>query len=123
MAGGWVRTGDVYRRDEDGYYWFEGRSDDLFKVKGLWVSPVEVEEALLGCAGVREAAVVPGIAEDGTTVAVAFVALGEGASAEGVREHARSVLPSYKRPADVRVVDALPRTATGKVQRFKLREC
>jgi 4-hydroxybenzoate-CoA ligase len=125
MVDGWVRTGDVYRRDEDGYYWFEGRSDDLFKVKGLWVSPVEVEEALLACGGVREAAVVAGTGEDGTTAAVAFVALAEEAEREGAAERltheVRSRLPSYKCPGVIRFVDALPRTATGKVQRFRLR--
>jgi acyl-coenzyme A synthetase/AMP-(fatty) acid ligase len=127
MVGGWMRTGDVYRRDADGYYWFEGRSDDLFKVKGLWVSPIEVEEALLGCAGVREAAVVPGTAKDGTTTAVAFVALDaapDGATAERLKADLRAQLPSYKCPGEIRFLEALPRTATGKVQRFKLRsEC
>jgi 4-hydroxybenzoate-CoA ligase len=127
MADGWMRTGDVYRRDEDGFYWFEGRSDDLFKVKGLWVSPVEIEEALLACGGVREAAVVAGTAADGTTMAVAFVAYAEGAdadrerAAERLKDALRAKLPSYKCPGAIRFVDELPRTATGKVQRFKLR--
>lgn len=125
IVDGWMRTGDVYRRDGEGYYWFEGRSDDLFKVKGLWVSPVEVEEALLACEGVREAAVVPAPADDGTTKAVAYVVFapdaGEGAAARLVEE-ARRRLPSYKCPAEVREVRELPRTATGKVQRFKLRD-
>jgi 4-hydroxybenzoate-CoA ligase len=124
MVGGWVRTGDVYRRDAEGYYWFEGRSDDLFKVKGMWVSPVEVEEALLACAGVSEAAVVPAAADDGTTVGIAYVVLGPAAPADPVasaRSRLEELLPPYKCPAEIRVVSELPRTATGKLQRYKLR--
>jgi 4-hydroxybenzoate-CoA ligase len=125
IVDGWMKTGDVYRRDDEGYYWFEGRSDDLFKVKGLWVSPVEVEEALLSCAGVREAAVVPGRSDDGTTTAVAFVVLAPDAAPDAAARIVATVrerLPSYKCPARVHSVAELPRTATGKVQRFKLRD-
>lgn len=124
---GWVRTGDVYRRDESGTYWFEGRSDDLFKVKGLWVSPVEVEEALVACDGVREAAVVAGVTRDGATVPVAYLVLspearGRGAGAvDAITSRLRSAIPSYKCPARIHLLDELPRTATGKVQRYRLR--
>jgi len=123
-----VRTGDLYRRDPEGYYWFEGRGDDLFKVKGLWVSPLEVEEALLSCADVLEAAVVPRADADGLNAVVAFVVLksretGDGeATAERLKAHASGLLPPFKRPAEIRLADALPRTATGKLQRFKLRD-
>ena len=124
---GWVKTGDIYRRDAEGFYWFEGRSDDLFKCSGMWVSPGEVEEALLTHPAVLEAAVVAGADAQGATIAEAYVALRPG-NASGadlsrqIMEHAAKNLPRFKRPQRVHFMDALPRTATGKVQRFKLRE-
>ncbi|MDT4967774.1 MAG: hypothetical protein QOJ64_2511 [Acidobacteriota bacterium] len=127
IENGWVRSGDMYRRDDDQFYWFEGRSDDLFKVKGLWVSPIEVEEALLSCLDVVQAAVVPGLNRDGMNVVIAYVVLRSGSvpgddAAAGLKAAVSKTLPSYKCPAEVRVVSSLPRTATGKLQRFKLRE-
>ncbi len=126
MQNGWVRTGDIYRRDADGNYWFEGRSDDLFKVKGLWVSPGEVEDVLLLSTAVAEAAVVAGLNEDGMTAAVAYLVLkdvqGDDAdTVERLRALAAARLPSFKCPAQFYLVAALPRTATGKLQRYKLR--
>ncbi|MFL6207978.1 MAG: benzoate-CoA ligase family protein [Pyrinomonadaceae bacterium] len=126
IQGAWLRTGDIYRRDEAGNYWFEGRSDDLFKVKGLWVSPIEVEEALLACPEVAEAAVVPGTDEAGMTTVAAFVVLKSGtqadeATAARVRAQLTACLVSYKCPARINFVAELPRTATGKLQRYKLR--
>jgi benzoate-CoA ligase family protein len=127
MEGEWMRTGDLYRRDEEGYFWFEGRSDDLFKVKGLWVSPVEVEEALLACAGVLEAAVVPGMNTDGMNVVVAHVVLraqpsSEEQAAAALKSEVSRLLPPFKCPAEIYFTNQLPRTATGKLQRFKLRD-
>jgi benzoate-CoA ligase family protein len=126
MRDGWMRTGDIYRRDAEGYYWFEGRGDDLFKVKGLWVSPVEVEEALLSCADALEAAVVPRADADGLNAVVAFVVLkskqADAAAAARLKAHASALLPPFKCPAEIRFAEALPRTATGKLQRFKLRD-
>jgi benzoate-CoA ligase family protein len=125
IRGEWVRTGDIYRRDAEGFYWFEGRGDDMFKVKGMWVSPVEVEDALLSCPEVLEAAVVPKADRDGMNRAVAFVVL-KSDSVEGIEEkltaHVRALLAPFKCPTEFHLTDALPRTATGKVQRFKLRE-
>lgn len=126
MQGEWTRTGDLYRRDGVGDYWFEGRSDDLFKVKGLWVSPVEVEEALLSCRDVVEAAVVPAIDSDGMNVAAAYVVLrskeeSDEAACERLKSEVSSLLPPYKRPSEIHFMEALPRTATGKLQRYKLR--
>jgi 4-hydroxybenzoate-CoA ligase len=126
IQGAWLRTGDIYRRDEAHNYWFEGRSDDLFKVKGLWVSPVEVEEALLSYPEVVEAAVVSGTDEAGMTTVAAFVVLKSGpefaaAMAEQLRARVAEKLPAYKCPGQISVVSALPRTATGKLQRYKLR--
>ncbi len=121
MVDGWMATGDVYRREADGRFWHEGRSDDLFKVKGLWVSPLQVEEALLACPGVAEAAVVAGTDAHGDGIAVAYVVLAPECGTDAVDSRVRSRLPAFKCPSEYRVIDALPRTATGKVQRFKLR--
>jgi acyl-coenzyme A synthetase/AMP-(fatty) acid ligase len=123
---GWVKTGDIYRRDEDGYYWFEGRSDDLFKCSGMWVSPGEVEDALLTHPAVLEAAVVAEADDKGATIAAAYVALRPGYSSQDalskeIMEHAGKSLPRFKRPQRIHFIEQLPRTATGKVQRFKLR--
>jgi benzoate-CoA ligase len=126
MQGEWMKTGDIYHRDDEGYFWFEGRSDDLFKVKGLWVSPIEVEEALLACDGVIEAAVVPGVNHDGMNAVVAYVVLRSEPSSENeaarLKLEVSRRLPPYKCPAEISFMDHLPRTATGKLQRFKLRE-
>ena len=124
---GWVRTGDVYRRDEEGFYWFEGRSDDLFKCAGLWVSPGEVEEAVCRHPAVLEAAVIAEADDTGATIAAAYVLLRSSHSpseflAEKIKEEAAKSLPRYKRPQRIHFMGELPRTPTGKVQRFKLRQ-
>lgn len=121
---GWVRTGDIYRRDADGFYYHVGRSDDCFKVRGLWVSPIEVESALLGHEAVLEAAVVSGIGNDGLATTKAYVVIR--GKREGLTEeliaYARSRLAANKTPSQVEFIDEMPRTSTGKIQRFKLRE-
>jgi len=124
---GWVTTGDIYRRDEDGFYWFEGRGDDLFKCSGMWVSPGEVEDAVITHPAVLEAAVIAESDAQGATIAAAYVALRPGHSAghglaREIVDHAAKSLPRFKRPQRIHFMDALPRTATGKVQRFKLRQ-
>jgi benzoate-CoA ligase family protein len=123
---GWVKTGDIYRRDEEGFYWFEGRSDDLFKCSGMWVSPGEVEEAVITHPAVLEAAVVAEADEKGATIPAAYIALRSGHSpgdalSKEIIEHAAKKLPRFKRPQRIHFMEQLPRTATGKVQRFKLR--
>jgi benzoate-CoA ligase len=124
---GWVRTGDVYRRDAEGFFWFEGRSDDLFKCSGMWVSPGEVEDAVAKHPAVLEAAVVAEADETGATIPAAYVMLRPG-HAPGevlereIREEAAKTLPRFKQPKRIRFMDQLPRTPTGKVQRFKLRQ-
>jgi benzoate-CoA ligase len=124
---GWVRTGDLYRQDADGFWFHMGRSDDCFKSSGQWVSPVEVEGMLLRHEGIRSAAVVEDFNRDGLPCACAFVvcadaAFDNSAVEEGLRELARATLPRFKQPRRYVFVDELPYTATGKVQRFKLRK-
>ena len=123
---GWVKTGDVYRRDKDSRFYHLGRSDDCFKVNGLWVSPIEVEAALLSHADVVEAAVVPDINARGLATARAFAVIRQGCAPESfageLRSYLRSVLAPYKVPSRIDFIKELPRTSTGKVQRFKLKE-
>jgi len=122
---GWVSTGDIYRRDDHDYYYHIGRSDDCFKVKGLWVSPIEVEGALLAHESVLEAAVVPSIHEGGLATPRAFVVIRKdrpcGDLESELRVYLAGKLPRHKLPSSIVVMDELPRTTTGKIQRFKLR--
>jgi acyl-coenzyme A synthetase/AMP-(fatty) acid ligase len=124
---GWVRTGDLYRRDRDGYWYHMGRSDDCFKSSGQWVSPVEVEGVLLRHEGVGRAAVVEDFDADQLPCACAFVVRQELESdpvalEKSLRELAAASLPRFKQPRRYVFVDELPYTATGKIQRFKLRQ-
>jgi benzoate-CoA ligase family protein len=124
--GDWVITGDKFVRTADGYYQYCGRADDMLKVAGMWVSPVEVENALLGHPHVAEAAVVGATDERGLTYAVAYVALRAGCEesdelAMEIRSHVKARLVSHKVPREVRFCGELPKTVTGKIQRFKLR--
>jgi benzoate-CoA ligase len=127
FQGHWLRTGDKYYRDPDGYYWYVGRTDDMLKVKGMWVSPVEIESALLEHPDVQEAAVI-GCADGNQLVKpAAYVVLrsGQKASAEvseAIRKHLSARLAAYKCPQWLEFVSELPKTATGKIQRFKLRQ-
>jgi benzoate-CoA ligase len=126
FIGDWTRTGDNLTFDEDGFFWFSGRNNDLFKVKGLWVSPIEIEAALTSHAAVREAAVVAFDDADGLTKPRAFIALrdGFGQSPALLDELRKAVAPlgSYKIPEDFVVIDALPRTTLQKIDRRALRE-
>jgi benzoate-CoA ligase family protein len=125
LQGDWIRTGDKYRRDKDGYYWHAGRSDDMLKVGGNWVSPVEVESALSAHPAVLECAVVGQTDDDRLVKAHAFVVVREGADSDGLadalRAFARERIEGYKCPRWITFVPELPRTATGKLQRFLLR--
>ncbi len=127
IEGHWIRTGDKYVQDEDGYFWYAGRSDDMLKVGGIWVSPVELENVLVEYPGVMECGVVGRSDHDGLTKPAAYVVLNDGV--EGTRELAAELqrwvtnrLAEYKRPRWVEFVPQLPKTATGKIQRFKLRQ-
>ncbi len=121
---GWFRTGDLFIRDADGYFVYEGRADDLVKIAGQWVRPGELEDAVAGLAQVAEAACVSGPDDDGLDRLALFVAPRGAADAalQCALAACEEYLPRHKRPKWLRAVDELPRTATGKVQRFKLRE-
>ena len=125
--GEWVSTGDKFICDADGYYFYCGRSDDMLKIAGMWVSPIEIENVLLGHPLVAEAAAVGRTDADGLTEAVAFVVLRNGllrsaALAQEILEHVRARLVAHKCPREVRFCAEFPKTATGKIQRFKLRD-
>jgi benzoate-CoA ligase len=124
FAGEWTRSGDKYTRDADGYYTYGGRSDDMLKVGGIYVSPFEVEACLMTHASVLEAAVIGVNDSDGLLKPKAFVVLKSDAraSAEDLQAHVKSQLAPYKYPRWVEFVDELPKTATGKIQRFRLRQ-
>ena len=124
--GDWVVTGDKFFCDSDSYYHYCGRADDMLKVAGMWVSPMEVENALLGHPQVAEAAVVGATDERGLSYSVAHVVLrgsvqGSEKLAAEICEHVKARLVSYKVPREVRFCRELAKTVTGKIQRFKLR--
>ena len=124
FEGAWVRTGDTYVRSSDGYYSSLGRTDDIIKAGGIWVSPTEVEERLRSHAEVLQVVVVSVPDEDGLDKPVACVVLtpGSATTAADLVSHCRDGLAAFKRPRHVLVFDELPQTATGKLQRFRVRE-
>jgi benzoate-CoA ligase family protein len=127
FVGGWFRTGDKYYQDDEGYFWYAGRSNDVFKVHGLWLSPAEVESVLIAHPAVREAAVVAREDHDGLTKAAAYVVLSDGFAPSEVlsrelQELVGQKVGGYKRPHWIEFLPGIPKTATGKLQRFKLRE-
>jgi 4-hydroxybenzoate-CoA ligase len=130
FAGGWTRTGDKFVRDKEGRYTYCGRADDMFKVSGIWVSPFEVESALISHPAILEAAVIPHADADGLLKPKAYIVLKGGqvpekehtALDDALREHVKTTVGPWKYPRWIEVLDSLPKTATGKIQRFKLRE-
>jgi 4-hydroxybenzoate-CoA ligase len=127
FAGEWTFTGDKYFRDSGGYYHYCGRTDDMFKVSGMWVSPFEVEAALVSHEAVLEAAVIGKQDADGLVKPKAFIVLRNGFAAderllENLRVHVKNCAGPWKYPRWIDIRLDLPRTATGKIQRFKLRE-
>jgi benzoate-CoA ligase len=127
FLGPWTRAGDKYVRDKDGYYTYAGRSDDMLKVGGIYVSPFEVEAALLAHPAVLEAAVI-GVADDAELIKPkAFVVLKPGIASSHdldveLKAHVKDRLAPYKYPRWIEFLGELPKTATGKIQRFKLRQ-
>ncbi len=126
MVDGWLNTGDTYRQDDDGYFIYDGRSDDMLKVGGIWCSPIEIENCLIGHSAVLEAAIVAHADENELTKPKAFVVLkqagnGSPALTDELIALCKKTLAPYKYPRWVEYVPELPKTATGKIQRFKLR--
>ncbi|HEY4243588.1 MAG TPA: benzoate-CoA ligase family protein [Kofleriaceae bacterium] len=119
--GPWTRTGDRYARNADGTYTYCGRDDDMLKVGGIWVSPFEVESALAAHPCVLEAAVVGHEDADGLTKPKAFVVLRSPATADELKAFVKATLAPFKYPRWIEFRDELPKTATGKIQRFRLR--
>jgi benzoate-CoA ligase len=127
IQGEWIRTGDKYSRDADGYFWYQGRSDDMLKAGGYWVSPAEVESTLAAHPAVLECGVVGREDDERLVKPVAFVVLrpghsGDRALVEELQAFVKARLAPYKFPRWIEFVPDLPRTATGKLQRYKLRE-
>jgi benzoate-CoA ligase family protein len=127
IAGHWIRTGDKYHQDEDGFFWFAGRSDDMLKVGGIWVSPAELEHTMIDHPAVQACGVTGRPDHDTLIKPIAYIVLRAGVTpsaelAADLQRFARERLADYKRPRWVEFIEALPATATGKIQRFKLRE-
>jgi benzoate-CoA ligase len=126
FQGAWLKSGDKYVRDADGYYTYSGRSDDMFKISGQYVSPFEVESTLMQHTSVLEAAVVAVLDDNGLTRAKAYVVLKAGQTPSDVlnselQAFVKSKLAPHKYPRQIEFIAELPKTATGKIQRFKLR--
>ena len=127
FSGDWCRTGDLATQDGDGYLWYQGRADDMFKAAGYRIGPSEIENCLLKYAAVANAAVVPSPDETRGNIVKAFVVLAPGhtpsrALEEDLQRHVRQFLAPYEYPKEIEFIDALPMTTTGKVQRRVLRE-
>ncbi len=126
-TGDWCRTGDVARIDDDGYLWYEGRVDDMFKSAGYRIGPSEIENCLVRHPAVANVAVVPSPDELRGNVVKAFIVLAAGhapsdALVDDIQQHVRNFLAPYEYPKEIEFIDALPMTTTGKVQRKELRE-
>ena len=126
MLGEWMVTGDNFHRDAEEYYWYHGRNDDMMRVSGAWVSPTEVENALITHEAVAECAVVGKENKAGLTKTRAFVVLIDGKSPSPdmermLKAHVKGQISGFKAPEWVEFVDGLPKTATGKIKRFELR--
>jgi benzoate-CoA ligase family protein len=127
IEGHWIRTGDKYSQDADGYFWYAGRSDDMLKCSGVWISPIEIENVLIEHPAVQEAAVVGRKDQDDLMKPLACVVLKNGTTGTSelacqLQDFVVSRLPVFKRPRWVEFLDELPKTATGKLQRYKLRQ-
>ncbi|MCW2278186.1 benzoate-CoA ligase [Heliophilum fasciatum] len=126
FQGSWINTGDKYYKDAEGYYWHVGRSDDMLKAGGIWVSPMEVENILMEHPAVLESVVIGHIDEDGLSKPKAFVVLKPGfepgpAMVKELQNHVKKSAAPYKYPRWIEFVDSLPRTASGKIRRYVLR--
>ena len=127
FIGEWLFTGDKYWVDEDGYFHHAGRSDDMMKVGGIWASPTEIESTIISHPAVVECAVVAKEDQSDLIKPKAFVVLMADQTADEaleteIIEYCRERMAGYKRPRWIEFVEALPKTATGKIQRYKLRD-
>ena len=124
FQGGWTKAGDKYVRNADGSYTYAGRTDDMLKVSGIYVSPFEIEATLVQHPAVLEAAVIGVPDAQGLTKTKAFVVLKSGSQAteDELKAYVKERLAPYKYPRVIEFLAELPKTATGKIQRFKLRE-
>ena len=126
FSDGWFRTGDLFHFDSAGYWFHEGRADDMLKISGQWINPIEIEDCVTRINLCEEAALVSSPDSDGLEHPILYVAPNgnhdTGILEERVRATIDAEMPRHKRPRDIRFIDALPRTATGKIQRFRLRE-
>ena len=124
LPDGWLRTGDVYTRSETGYWTFLGRNSDMIKAGGIWVSPAEVESVLVEHDSVLEAAVVGSRDDQGLETTVAFVVAASGHTIDPalLEQHCRDRMAAFKRPRRIVEVEEMPKTATGKIRRFALRD-
>jgi benzoate-CoA ligase len=124
--GQWMHTGDKYYQDDEGYFWYAGRSDDMLKVGGIWVSPIEIESLLFQHDKVLEVAVIGKKKENNLVYPKAYIVLKDGVSpseelSQELKDYVKTNLAPYKYPREIEFLDELPKTATGKVQRFRLR--
>ncbi len=127
FSGDWCRTGDLAKADADGYLWYQGRADDMFKAASYRIGPSEIENCLVRHPAVANAAVVPSPDEMRGNVVKAFIVLAGGHAPsedleQDIRRHVKSFLAPYEYPKEIEFIDALPMTTTGKVQRRVLRE-
>jgi benzoate-CoA ligase len=126
MLGEWFNTGDKYYRDAEGYYYYCGRGDDMLKVGGIWVSPIEIEDTLMSHPAVLETAVVGRNDENGLAKPKAYIVLKSEYQpsdelAKEIQAYVKKTIAAYKYPRWIEFVKDLPKTATGKIQRYKLR--
>jgi 2-aminobenzoate-CoA ligase len=123
-VGGWNVTGDIYRRDADGYFWYVSRADDMIISSGYNIGAPEVENALLTHDAVAECAVVGVPDEERGQIVKAFIVLNPGATVteRALQDHVKATIAPYKYPRAIEFVTELPKTATGKLQRFRLRD-
>jgi acyl-coenzyme A synthetase/AMP-(fatty) acid ligase len=127
LQGHWINTGDKYYEDEDGFFWYCGRGDDMLKVGGIWVSPIEVENTMISHPAVLEVAVVGQEDDERLVKPKAYVVLKDGhipspALDAEIKQFVKDKIAPYKYPRWIEFVSELPKTATGKIQRFKLRQ-
>ena len=127
FRGDWIYTGDMVYQTEDEIFWYVGRNDEMFKIAGLWVSPIEIEDVLITHPSIQECAVIPCDGDDGLVTMVAYavckenVTVGTGTE-RSLQDFLQSRLSSHKCPRAMRFINELPRSSTGKLQRFKLKE-